>query len=63
MLCSITVGVTRLLSKLSSALERHVHCRWHGGDEEVAVDLRSPGREQWEVEVHLLNMALRVPGQ
>lgn len=51
--------MTRLLSKISSALQKHIHCRWHGGGGEVVVDLHmhSPGREKWEVEVHILNSA------
>jgi len=54
------VRMTRLISKISSALERRINCRWHGGGAEVVVDLHmhSPGREKWEVEVHILNSAL-----
>ena len=58
------VRMTRLLSKISSALERHINRRWHGGGGEVVDDLHmhSPGRETWEVEVHILNSALAKTG-
>ena len=44
-------SLTRVLSKLSSALKKHTGGQQHCG--QSVVDLHSPGREEWEIEVGL----------
>ena len=49
--CTCVDSLTRVLSKLSSALKKHTDGRQCCG--QTVVDLHSPGREEWEIEVGL----------
>ena len=49
--CTCVDSLTRVLSKLSSALKKHTGGQQHCG--QSVVDLHSPGREEWEIEVGL----------
>ena len=51
MSCICIDSMTRVLSKLSSALKKHTGGQQHCG--QSVVDLHSPGREEWEIEVGL----------
>ena len=51
MSCICIDSMTRVLSKLSSALKKHTGGQQYCG--QSVVDLHSPGREEWEIEVGL----------
>ena len=51
MSCACVDSLTRVLSKLSSALKKHTDGQQHWG--QSVVDLHSPGREEWEIKVGL----------